>query len=211
MAKKTSVNPLEARLGLQSKKSPKTTKRSAPITKVKKELTISSNPLLKRLQPNTKKQQQQQLGAKKRLEALQGNPLLAALNGDRGKNYKELQSIKNNNYKTRNKPSMAIKNTAQKQVLRVVNLENGTSSADLETVLKDIGPIQSVTVKDLASGSTTGEVIFKNFEHLKKAHERLNGVVADGRVVEATICVQEPGTAPLKIRAVNSDKKSNKR
>lgn len=174
------VNPLSVRLGIKPKN---------PLnSRINK-----SNPLLKRITSNDEIKKQTNKRLSKPI-----NPLLAAINGSKRPKLNERikpkqpsrkvqRHVKPREIVLRNK-EITIKNSSLKHFIKISNLETGTSADDLKSVLKDIGQIQDVKVFDLPSGSSVGEVIFKDNKNLKKAYDKLNGVVADGRVIKVTIC-----------------------
>lgn len=87
----------------------------------------------------------------------------------------------------RNKTILKIKNASNPSFLKIKNLEYGTSTSDLRTVLENIGKIKSLKIKDLESGSSIAEVSFISETSLQKAHNQLNGAIADGRNLKTEI------------------------
>ncbi|CDR37609.1 CYFA0S01e13234g1_1 [Cyberlindnera fabianii] len=82
---------------------------------------------------------------------------------------------------------LTIKKNNAPGFLRLKNLQIGTSASELEAVLLPVGQITDIRMKDLPSGSTTAEVQFKSEASLLAALMKLNGTVADGRVLQAEI------------------------
>jgi hypothetical protein len=209
MAVKKETNPLMKRLGIQPKKNthngivPK-----GPLPKNPKSMSQKKvNPLMQALQKGATKN----LTLKDRIRPVTAEKDASKAKGKQATRSTNVQLQKSSNgQSTRQKVQqpkvskpqkkilssarstkqtivLQIKNAASQKFLRLKNLEIGTTSSDLKHVLESMGNIRDIRVQDLASGSTTAEVIFEREADLKRALNDLNQAVADGRVIHAEI------------------------
>lgn len=103
-----------------------------------------------------------------------------------GKDKKQLNTLRASKHTT----VLQIKKSTQHKFLRVKNLVIGTSAQELRDAIQSMGTIKDIRVQDLASGSTTAEVMFDKESELMRALNDLNGAWADGRVLHAEISTE---------------------
>lgn len=83
--------------------------------------------------------------------------------------------------------SFNFKHASLPPVLRLGNLANGTSAADVRTVLSQIGKVLDCRVRLEADKSVTAETVFESPDHASIAVARFHNSVADGRTLSAVI------------------------
>lgn len=138
------------------------------------------------------------------------NPLFAALNNKKGKRDTEVQfkskplsisfpkasssfAVKGGAHskkpksKPKPKPQYTIKDVSRPDIVRMMNLANGTTRDDVRVFMETLGPVDSCRSEEIADGSVTAEVTFADSQIARVAHEKFNGARADGRVVRTKI------------------------
>jgi hypothetical protein len=209
MAVKKEANPLMKRLGIQPKKNtPNGIVPKGPLPRNPKSMSQKKvNPLMQALQKGATKN----LTLKDRIRPVTADKDASKDKGKQTTRLTKVQSQKgssgqstrqkvqqptvskpqkktDSNVRSRKQTTvLQIKNAASQKFLRLKNLEIGTTSSDLKRVLESMGHIRDIRVQDLASGSTTAEVMFEREADLKRALNDLNQAVADGRVIHAEI------------------------
>lgn len=83
--------------------------------------------------------------------------------------------------------SFTFKHASLPPVLRLGNLANGTSAADVKTVLSQIGKVLDCRVRLESDNSVTAETVFESPDHASIAVARFHNSVADGRTLSAVI------------------------
>lgn len=77
---------------------------------------------------------------------------------------------------------LKIKNTSQPTLLRIHNLEKGTSVFDVRKIMEKIGIVRSVILKEFKR-TATAEVFFADEKNCPTAMKLLDGRKADGHVL----------------------------
>jgi len=94
--------------------------------------------------------------------------------------------------------------TGTKTTVRVENLMEGTTAADVEAIFKAAGPILS-SRQTKTRGTVTIELVYKTSEGATEAVKRYDGQVADGQELRVTVVDKPGGTSIAGAANGNSD------
>uniref|UniRef100_A0A060TCR6 ARAD1D38126p n=1 Tax=Blastobotrys adeninivorans TaxID=409370 RepID=A0A060TCR6_BLAAD len=107
-------------------------------------------------------------------------------------NKKQMVDVENSNVtngNTANERTFNFKHASLPPIMYMKNLEFGTSTEDIKTILEHIGPVYDCRSRRDPEDpdSVEAEVVFLDGDHAYAAVEQFNGSIADGRKLLATI------------------------